>query len=109
MLMLLQARWAGDQPVSSGKHTITFDFKYDGPGIAKGGTGILKVDGKEVRTLQVPKTVPFLLPADETFDVGIDTRTGVNDQDYQIPFRFNRKIDNVTLNIAPTHLTSADE
>jgi len=56
-----------------------------------------------------PKTVPFLLPADETFDVGIDTRTGVNDQDYQVPFRFNGKIDNVTFNLGPTHLTATEE
>jgi arylsulfatase A-like enzyme len=109
MLTLLQARWAGDQPLSAGKHTLVFDFKYDGPGIAKGGTGVLKVDGKEVRTLQVPKTVPFLLPGDESFDVGIDTRTGVNDQDYQVPFRFNGKIANVTFNLGPTQLTAAEE
>jgi len=109
MLALLQARWAGDQPLAAGKHTIVFDFKYDGPGIAKGGTGVLKVDGNEVRTLQIPKTVPFLLPADETFDVGIDTRTGVNDQDYQVPFRFNGKIANVTFNLGPTHLTDVEE
>jgi hypothetical protein len=109
MLALLQARWAGDQPLSAGKHTIVFDFKYDGPGIAKGGTGVLKVDGNEVRSLQIPKTVPFLLPGDESFDVGIDTRTGVNDQDYQVPFRFNGKIANVTFNLGPTQLTAADE
>jgi len=109
MLALLQARWAGDQPLSAGKHTIVFDFRYDGPGIAKGGTGVLKVDGNEVRTLQVPKTIPFLLPGDETFDVGIDTRTGVNDLDYQVPFRFNGKINDVTFNLGPTQLTSADE
>jgi arylsulfatase A-like enzyme len=109
MLTLLQARWAGDQPLSAGKHTLVFDFKYDGPGIAKGGTGVLKVDGNEVRTLQVPKTVPFLLPGDESFDVGIDTRTGVNDQDYQVPFRFNGKIANVTFNLGPTQLTAAEE
>ncbi len=109
MLALLQARWAGDQPLSAGNHTIVFDFRYDGPGIAKGGTGVLKVDGNEVRTLQVPKTIPFLLPGDETFDVGIDTRTGVNDLDYQVPFRFNGKINDVTFNLGPTQLTSADE
>ena len=40
LLMLLQARWAGDQPpLAAGKHTIVFDFKYDGPGVAKGGSG----------------------------------------------------------------------
>ena len=36
------------RPLAAGKHTIVFDFTYDGPGIAKGGTGVLKVDGKEV-------------------------------------------------------------
>ena len=28
----------GEQPLAAGKHTIVFDFTYDGPGIAKGGT-----------------------------------------------------------------------
>jgi arylsulfatase len=106
LLMLLQARWAGPEPLSAGKHTIVFDFKYDGPGLAKGGAGVLKVDGREVHTLQLPKTIPFLLPADETFDVGLDTRTGVNDLDYQVPFRFNGKIEKLTFNLGPEQLTS---
>src|SRR6266550_2363839 len=111
LLALLQARWAndGEPPLAAGKHTIVFDFKYDGPGIAKGGTGVLKVDGKEIRTLSIPKTVPFLLPADETFDVGVDTRTGVNDLDYQVPFRFNGKIDKVTFLLAPERLTAVEQ
>src|SRR5438477_2844467 len=53
MLALLQARWAGEQSLTAGKHTIVFDFKYDGPGIAKGGSGVLKVDGQDIATLQV--------------------------------------------------------
>ena len=105
LLMLLQARWAGPEPLSAGKHTIVFDFKYDGPGLAKSGTGVLKVDGREVHTLQLPKTIPFLLPADETFDVGLDTRTGVNDLDYQVPFRFNGKIEKLTFMLGPMQLT----
>ena len=110
LLMLMQARWEGDeQPLAAGKHTIVFDFKYDGPGIAKGGTGVLKVDDKEVRTLKIPKTVPFLLPGDETFDVGVDTRTGVNDLDYQVPFRFNGKINKVTFNLGPSQLAAAEQ
>ena len=110
LLELLQARWAGDQPpLAAGKHTIVFDFKYDGPGIAKSGTGVLKVDGTEVRTLTIPKTVPFLLPVAETFDIGVDTRTGVNDLDYQVPFRFNGKINTLTVNLGPTQLTAEDQ
>ena len=39
-----------------GKHTIVFDFKYDGPGLGKGGTGVLKVDGKEVANASRSRT-----------------------------------------------------
>jgi arylsulfatase A-like enzyme len=111
LLELLTARWAndGDPPLTAGKHTIVFDFKYDGPGIAKGGTGVLKVDGHEVRTLQIPKTIPFLIPPDETFDIGDDTRTGVNDLDYQVPFPFNGQIDKLTFNLGPEQLAAEDQ
>ena len=54
-----------------------FDFKYDGPGFGKGGTGVLKVDGKEVATSKIPHTIPFIMTIDETFDVGVDTRTAL--------------------------------
>ena len=105
LLLLLLPRWAGEKPLTAGKHTIVFDFKYDGPGVAKGGTGVLKVDGDEVASLALPKTIPFLLPPDETFDVGMDLRTGVNDQDYQPPFRFNGTIHKVTFNLGKVELT----
>ncbi len=109
LLGLLIARWAGDgPPLAAGKHTIVFDFKYDGPGIAKPGTGVLSVDGKALRTLSLPKTIPFLIPPDETFDIGLDTRTGVNDLDYQVPFRFNGRIDRLTFNLGPSQLAEAD-
>jgi arylsulfatase len=108
-LMVVQFRWEGEQPLAAGKHTIVFDFKYDGPGIAKGGTGVLKVDGKEVATRKIPRTIPFLLPADETFDIGSDTRTPVNDKDYQVPFPFNGKIDKLTFKLGPSQLTREDQ
>ncbi len=112
LVMLITARWAppeGQPPLTAGKHTIVFDFTYHGPGIAQSGTGVLKVDGKEVRTLTLPKTIPFLIPPCETFDVGVDTRSGVNDLDYQVPFRFNGKIQKVTFNLGPSQLTPPDE
>ena len=49
-----------------------FDFKYDGPGFGKGGSGVLSVDGKEVASKTIPHTIPFLMTIDETFDVGSD-------------------------------------
>src|SRR5450631_3681844 len=48
MLILAQYRWAGKEPLAAGKHILEYDFTYDGPGIAKGGTGIFKVDGQVV-------------------------------------------------------------
>jgi arylsulfatase A-like enzyme len=108
-LMLAQFRWEDQQPLAAGKHTIVFDFTSDGAGIAKGGSGVLKVDGQEVATQKIPKTIPFLMPADETFDIGVDTRTGVNDQDYQVPFPFNGTINNVTVKLGPVQLGEADQ
>jgi hypothetical protein len=110
LVMLAKYRWASTagQPLSAGRHTVVFDFTYDGPGIAKSGTGVLKVDGQVVSTLAIPHTIPFLIPVSETFDVGVDTRTGVNDQDYQVPFPFNGNIDKLTIKLGPTQLSEGD-
>jgi arylsulfatase A-like enzyme len=108
MLSLERFRWEGQQALAPGKHTIVFDFTYDGPGFAKGGSGVLKVDDKEVASSKVPHTIPFLMTIDETFDVGVDTRTPVDDKDYQVPFRFSGKIGKVTFKLGPTQLTSED-
>jgi arylsulfatase len=94
-------RWEGQDTLSSGKHTLVFDFKSDGPGMGKGGTGVLKVDGKEVANAKIPHTIPALMPWDETFDVGVDTRTGVDETDYQVPFAFNGEIAKLTVNLQP--------
>ena len=87
-----RTRWEGPEALAPGKHTLVFDFKYDGPGFGKGGTGVLSVDGKEVANKKMAHTVPFLLSFDETFDVGVDTRTGVDDNDYQVPFKFTGNV-----------------
>jgi arylsulfatase A-like enzyme len=98
--------WLGSS-LKQGKHTIVFDFTYDGPGIAKGGTGVLKVDGRDLATLKVDHTIPFLLPPDESFDVGIDTRTPVDDS-YKLPFRFNGTINKLTFDLRPSQLAEED-
>ena len=108
LLDLERFRWEGQQVLAPGKHTIVFDFKYDGPGFGKGGTGVLRVDDKDVATRKVPHTIPFIMAIDETFDVGVDTRTPVDDKDYQVPFRFTGKLDKLTFKLGPTQLTSDD-
>jgi arylsulfatase A-like enzyme len=109
LLALEQFRWEGPQALTSGKHTVLFDFKYDGPGMAKGGTGVLSVDGKEVARKTVPHTVPALFTIDESFDVGVDTRTGVDDKDYKPPFRFTGKLDKLTIRLGPNQLMAEDQ
>jgi arylsulfatase A-like enzyme len=109
LLALEKFRWEGKTALAPGKHTILFDFKYDGPGMAKGGTGVLSVDGKEVDNKKIPHTIPALMTIDETFDVGVDTRTGVDDKDYQPPFRFTGKLDKLTIKLGPNQMMAVDE
>jgi arylsulfatase len=77
--------------------------------VGRSGTGILKVDGQPVATQVMERTLPFTVAWDENFDVGADTITPVDDQDYQVPFRFNGKLDKLTLTINRPQLTPADE
>jgi hypothetical protein len=109
MLILAQYRWEGSDVLSPGKHTIAFEYSYDGPGIAKGGSGVLKVDDKVVATGKQANSIAFLQVADETFDVGVDTRTGVNDKDYQVPFAFDGKIHKFTVDLGPMQLTEIEQ
>ena len=100
------ADWLG-KSLKAGKHTIVFDFKYDGPGLGKGGTGVLTVDGKVLSRQKMEHTIPFLMALDESLDIGMDTRTPVDDS-YKLPFRFSGTINKVTYNIKPEQLTVAD-
>ncbi|MCA2409691.1 arylsulfatase [Rhizobium leguminosarum bv. viciae 248] len=100
-------RWESPAALTPGKHTIAFHFKYDGPGFGKGGSGVLSVDGREVASKTIPHTIPFVETIYETFDVGVDTRTGVDDNDYQPPYRFTGKLDKLTVKLVP--LNTAEE
>jgi len=102
LLDLKRTMWEGPE-LSAGKHTIVFDFKCDGPGLGKGGTGVLSVDAKEVAKKSMENTIPVTFPEDETFDVGLDTRSGVAMVEYRYdpPFKFTGKIDKLTFKLEP--------
>ena len=102
LLNLKRTTWSGPA-LSAGKHTIVFDFKSDGPGLGKGGTGVLSVDGKEVARNSMEHTTPITFPEDETFDIGQDTRTGVAmlEYRYDVPFKFTGKINKLTFKLEP--------
>jgi arylsulfatase len=106
-LDLERFRWRGLSSLSAGKHTIVFDFKYDGPGPAKGGTGVLSVDGKEVDRKTIPHTIPLLMSIDETFDIGLDTRTPA-DFTYEVPFAFTGTIDRLNYKLGPSQMTAEE-
>ena len=85
LLDLKRVKWEGPDALTPGKHTIVYDFKYDGLGFAtlafnnmsglgRPGTGTLSVDGKVVATQTMERTIPLILPCDETFDIGSDDR-----------------------------------
>jgi arylsulfatase len=116
---LKRIRWEGPD-LTPGKHVLEFDFKYDGlgmgtlafasmSGVGRGGTGVLKVDGNAVSTQKMEATLPFMLQIDESLDIGSDTLTGVNDADYQPPFKFTGKLNKVTLTIDRPTLSPEDE
>ena len=91
-----------------GRHTVVFDFRYDGGGIGKGGTGTISVDGKQVAQGRIERTTPFRFSIDETFDVGEDTGTPA-DLSYDVPFRFTGKIEKVVVKLGETKLGAAEQ
>lgn len=102
----------GKEALAPGKHTVEFDFVYAGEGAGtlafnsfsgpgQAGTGTLKVGGKVVDTKKMEKTLPAILQWDESFDVGSDTLTGVNDAEYKPPFPLTAKLIRLMLKLNP--------
>jgi hypothetical protein len=69
---------------------------------------VLSVDGKELDRKTIKHTIPLLMSIDETFDVGLDTRTGV-DNSYELPFKFTGTIDKLTFKLGPSQLSPVEE
>jgi arylsulfatase len=119
LLNLEWVKWQGPQALAPGRHTIEFDFKYDGlgvgtmafnnfSGIGRSGTGTLKVDGKVVETKKMERTIPIILQWDESFDIGSDTITGIDDADYKPPFPLTAKFNKLTIRIDRPQLSPED-
>jgi len=85
------------QALSPGRHTILYEFAYDGGKPGSGGTSRLSVDGKAVGEARVPRTMPFLYSADEGVDVGTDNETPVTEDYTQGATRFTGRIHKVTV------------
>jgi len=116
---LERVKWEGPDALAPGPHTVEYDFTYDGAGIGtlafndfsgvgRPGTGTLKVDGAVVATQTMQRTLPMILQWDESFDIGSDTLTGVNDADYQPPFPLTAKLDKLTIKVDRPQLSPED-
>lgn len=86
------------KPLAPGKHRIQIAFSYDGGGIGKGANVALTVDGAPAAHGHVDATVPSWISEPGT--VGRDTGTPVSEE-YQIPFKFEGRIEKVDFDLKP--------
>jgi arylsulfatase len=113
-----RTKWQGPA-LAPGKHTIEFEFRYDGlgdgtlaynnlSGIGRGGRGTLKVDGTAVSTQTMERTAPLVKPLDDIFNIADAAGTPVDDADYRIPFPFEGTITKITYKVDRPKLTPAE-
>jgi arylsulfatase len=88
----------GTTPLAAGRHEVAFRFSCDG-GLGAGGTGSLHVDGEQVAEGRIERTLSFMFPIGETFNVGLDPVTPVSCEYPQFGNAFNGTIDWVSLNL----------
>jgi hypothetical protein len=91
-------RVVSSEPVPAGKVTLAMDFKYDGGGMAKGGTMTLSANGRKIGEGRVEKTTPFKYSLYEGQDIGEDTGSPI-DFSYTPPFKFTGKLGRVTVEV----------
>jgi arylsulfatase len=106
LLDLERIRWEAPQPLPPGRHSIAFEFEPDqaGPPVGRGGTGTLLVNGRPVARQAMTRTLPFAVQADETFDVGLDTGSSVDERDYRAPFRFSGRLERLLVTLGDSTL-----
>ncbi len=87
-----------NEKILPGQHKIEVLTTIAKPGAA--ATVVLKVDGSEVATAEVKRTVPAAFTASETFDVGVDLGSPVSlDYFERRPFPFNGNITSVNVKL----------
>jgi arylsulfatase A-like enzyme len=99
--------------VPAGRHQVRMEFDYDGPGMGKGGTATLYLDGVEVGEGKVGGTAAMIFSADDTCDIGVENGALVAD-DYPVPNRFTGEVNWVEIDVGAAagdadHRIDADE
>lgn len=106
-LGLQQYTVASSQALKPGKHTLVYDFKYDGGGMGKGGDATITIDGARAAGGRIEKTQPGIFSVDDLADVGTDDGTWV--ADYGASAKFSGHLEKVTLDVHPAVLSAADK
>jgi len=102
-----------DAEVPPGTHQVRMEFDYAGPGLGKGGTVTLYLDGVEIGQGEVAGTAPMIFSADDTCDVGVENGALVAD-DYPVPNAFTGEVNWVEIDVGKAgedadHRVDADE
>jgi hypothetical protein len=83
-----------------------FEFEPDASGapVGRGGIGTLMVNGQAVARRAMPRTIPFSVQSDESFDIGLDTGSSVDEADYQTPFAFTGRLERLVVTLGDSTL-----
>jgi arylsulfatase len=106
LLDLERIRWEAPEALPPGRHSIAFEFRPDASGapVGRGGTGVLSVNGREAMRRAMPHTLPFAVQGDETFDIGLDTGSSVDDRDYRTPFPLTARLERLVVTVGQSTL-----
>ncbi len=103
-------RVAASQALTPGKHSIVFDFKYDGGGLGKGGAGVISVDGQKAAEGRIENTIRARFSFDETLDIGEDTGTPVSESYAdKMPYKFTGILEKLIIKLGAEPLAAKDQ
>jgi arylsulfatase len=110
LLDIERIRWEAPSALPPGRHSIAFEFQPEASGapVGRGGTGTLSVNGQVVARQAMARTLPFAVQGDETFDVGLDTGSSVDERDYRTPFAFTGRLERLVVTLGESTLPKAE-
>jgi arylsulfatase A-like enzyme len=100
---------ASSKSIPAGKHTVKYEFVFDGGKPGADGQSILYVDGQKVAEGKIPKTQPYAFSADEGVDVGVDNETPVSNDYKERDNKFTGTIKKITVDVKPFALSAKDK
>jgi arylsulfatase len=87
-----------DRVIPPGLHQVRMEFDYDGPGLGKGGTARLFLEGVALGQGAIAATAAMMFSADDTCDVGKEGGALVA-EDYPTPNDFTGEVNWVEIDV----------